>query len=122
MAIKKQVFQKLKSIEKESNSVFLSLLKLFSKEYSGADHATAHIRIDLIESMFNAIKALEYQYRDNGLNGRVKKHYPKELKDAHKLLKKYAENSKLGNIYSDLVLKEKFDGTGIIAQRNRLKR
>lgn len=115
-------YDKLRDIRTDLSVAFISLMGLFHKEYPGAEQATGYIQIDLIEAKLNALKALEYHYRDNGVNGHVKSRYPSELKKALKLLEKYSENKDPKNVHSDLVLKEKFDGTGVIKQRNRLRK
>ena len=122
MATKKTPSEKLRDIRTDLEVTFISLAGLFAKEYPSADLATGYIQVEFVECYLNQLKALEYHYRDNGRNGRVKKNYPKELKDALRLLEKYSENSEIGNPNSTLVLKEKFDKTGTVAQKNRMRR
>ena len=121
MATKKTPTDKLRDIRTDLSVAFIELFGLFAREYPSADIATEHLQINSIEFSLNRLKSLEFLYRDNGQNGRVKKNYPRELKQALRLLNKYSENSEVGNPYSDLVLKEKYDKTGQIAQRNSLK-
>ncbi len=119
---KNKSFDKLIDIKTDLHAAFISLFGLLFKEYPSAFKATGYIQVNFIECYLNQLKALEYHYRDSGLNGRIKKNYPPELKAALKLLEKYAENADADNPYSDLILKEKFDGTGTVAQKNKTRR
>lgn len=104
----KKKIEKLSNIQTDLDVAFINLAELLRKEYSSADEIIAYIKVDLIEAKINALKALEYHYRDHGAHIRIKKHYPKELKNALKLIEKYSENTVLANPYSDLQLKQKF--------------
>lgn len=120
--MKKPSLAKLKTISFNADATFGCLFDVFKEEYSAVDQAVAYIFIDLINAKLNALKALEYHYRDSGQNGRVKSKYPSEMRDVLKFIKKYAEHSEPGNPHSPLVLKEKFDSFGVLKYRNRLKK
>jgi hypothetical protein len=111
--------EKLSNIKVDLDVAFIALIGLFRKEYSSVDSVAGYIHVDLINAKLNALKALEYHFRDHVV--RVKSKYPKELKDALRLLNKYSENI-TESPYSDLVLKEKFDGTGTMKSRNKFKK
>ena len=117
--MKNKAVDKLRNIKVDLDVAFISLMGLFHKEYPAADLATGYIQVDLINSKLNALKALEYHFRDQVV--RVKSKYPKELKEALRLLNKYAENT-TESPYSPLVLKEKFDGTGTMKNKNKFKK
>lgn len=111
----------LKAIDEDLTQNYKNLLARLEKEYPSTPIITAYIQVDIIETKLNALKALEYHYRDNGLHGRDKKKYPKELTTAHTTLKLLGENWDKKNAYSRLVLKEKFDPSGTVAERNQKK-
>lgn len=77
----------------------------------------AYLEIQMIEHLLNAMKALEYHYRDDIPEMRTKKRWNDVMKNAHRLLKKYGEHRDATNEWSPYVLKEKFDDTGYLAHR-----
>ena len=72
----------------------------------------------MCEHLLNAIKALEYHYRDDVPEMRTKKMWNEEMKNAHKVLKKYGEQSDPNSKYQ---LQQKFDETGYLAHREFIK-
>lgn len=78
----------------------------------------AYLQIQMCEHLLNAMKALEYHYRDDVPEMRTLKRQSPELKKARKLIKKYGENKDAGNEFSDLQLQRKFDDSGYLEHRD----
>jgi hypothetical protein len=108
-----------KQIRNELLSAYFSLEEVYERE---CNHAVEHHRIDYLQLEFanhllNALKALEYHYRDDRPEMRTKKKWGEEMKRAHVLLKKYAENEEAENPLSKLSLKSEFDDTGYLSHK-----
>lgn len=114
--------EKLQGIYSQIDTAYKQLYKKLAAEYPGTPLVTAYILVDMIENKLNALKALEYHYRDHGKNGRDKKKYPEELTVAQSAIKLFGENWERGNPYSRLVLQEKHDPSGTVNQRNKIKK
>ena len=82
------------------------------------DATISYLHLNMCEHLINAIKALEYHYRDDVPSMRVKKNWDEHMVNAHKVLKKYSELENPENEYSKLRLQRKFDSTGYLAQRD----
>lgn len=108
-----------KEIRNEMLSAFLSLEEVFESECntSADQHRITYLQLEFSNHLLNAMKALEYHYRDENPEMRTKKKWGEEMVRVHKILKKYSENSDESNPYSDLQLKAEFDETGYLEQR-----
>lgn len=117
---------KQKNLKDIRNELLQAFLELEASYLNGPTTTTSHIKIayleiDMCEHLLNAVKALEYHYRDDIPEMRTKKNWNTEMKNAHKLLKKYGENSEKGNSYSKLQLQRKYDDHGYLEQKDWLK-
>lgn len=111
----------LRKIRKEIQEVFENLEYQHSLNYKASSLRTSHLDIEIAECFLNAIKSLEYLFRDDVPEMRAKKNWSVSLKNAHRILKKYSESSDEGNIYSNLQLKSKFDSSGWLEHRDYMK-
>lgn len=112
----------LNTTDSKLDKALINLFSLLKKECLSSPQVTAYILVDIIETKLNALKALEYHYRDNSESGQDKNKYPAQLKQAHTLLKEYSENWDKKDIYSHLILKEKHDPSGTVSHRNKQKK
>ena len=108
-------------IRNELLSAFLALDELYRNSPGTSDSTVAYLDLEMCEKLLNTIKALEYHYRDDVPEMRIKRKWSSEMVRVHKLLKKYSENVELGNEYSDLRLKREFDESGYLESKNFLK-
>lgn len=108
-----------KEIRNEMLSAFLALEEVYESEckVSIDHHRITYLQLEFANHLLNAMKALEYHYRDDNPEMRTKKKWGEEMVRVHKILKKYSENSDEANPYSKLQLKNVFDETGYLEQR-----
>ena len=107
----------MKSIIEIRNEALEVLINLESSFISldGKEEKITYLEIRLIESILNAIKHLEYHYRDDIEGMRLKKNWDEYLIKANAFLKKYGECK---DEYSPYTLQKKFDNTGYIENRD----
>jgi hypothetical protein len=74
----------------------------------------AHVEIQLCEALLNAIKNVEYHYKEDVLEMRTKKRWHENLKKANKLFLKYGELKNPEDPYSEIKLQNKFDSSGFL--------
>jgi hypothetical protein len=103
-----------------------SFLELEASYFEGPtttvpEKRVAYLELEFCEHLLNAIKALEYHYRDDVPEMRTKKRWNSQLKRANNLLKKYGENSDKNSEYSKLQLKLEFDSSGYLEHRNYIR-
>jgi len=108
-----------KEIRNELLESFFSLEKSYQElaKTTDTERKTSYLDLEMSEHLLNAIKALEYHFRDDVPDMRTKKRWNKELKAANRLLKKYGENSEKENEFSKLQLKIEFDDSGYLEKR-----
>lgn len=108
-----------KDIRNELLSAFLALDELYrnSPTTTTPDLRVAYLDLELSEHLLNAIKALEYHYRDDVPEMRTKRKWGAEMVRAHKLLKKYSSES---DEYVKLKLKRTFDESGYLESKDFL--
>lgn len=108
-----------KEIRNEMLSAFLALEEVYESEckVSIDYHRITYLQLEFANHLLNAMKALEYHYRDDNPEMRMKKKWGDEMVRVHKILKKYSENSDEANPHSKLQLKAEFDETGYLEQR-----
>lgn len=105
-------------IRNELLSAFLALDDLYRNSPTTTDTAKriAYLDLELSEHLLNAIKSLEFHYRDDVPQMRTKRNWGEEMIRAHKVLKKYAENAE--NPHDKLILNSEVDDSGYLAQRD----
>ncbi len=108
-----------KEIRNELLSAFFSLEEVYEREckVSVEHHRIDYLQLEFANHLLNAMKSLEYHYRDDNPEMRTKKKWGEEMKRVHKLLAKYSENEEDKNAFSKLTVKPEFDETGYLEQR-----
>lgn len=109
----------LLDIRNELLSSFLALDEMYRKlANTNPDRTIGYLDIEFSEHLLNALKSLEYHFRDDVPEMRTKRKWVDEMKRAHKLLAKYGEKNEPKNESSRLCLKKEFDDSGYIEQRS----
>jgi hypothetical protein len=110
----------LRVIRNELIGAFMALDEVYVRD-SGTKEKTEYIEIEIIETLINSMKRLEYHYREDFPEMRIQKKWNSEMKRTYKLLKKYAEpNDQFYNWLGRLRMKEKYDYTGYTKSRGIL--
>jgi hypothetical protein len=115
---------KIREIRDELLEAYIDLEKSYMESpetTTDPEKRIMYLEIQMVESLLNSMKALEYHYRDDIPEMRTKKKWNDQMKRVHKLLKKYSELSEPSNPYSNLQLQEKFDETGYISHRKYIE-
>lgn len=112
-----------KEIRNELLSAYFALEEVYEREckVSVEHHRIDYLQLEFANHLLNAMKALEYHYRDDNPEMRTKRKWGKEMKRVHKLLEKLSENEEPGNDLSNLVIKAELDDTGYLKQRAYIK-
>ena len=104
-------------IRNELLSAFMALDELYRNGPTTTipDKKIAYLDLEMSEHLLNAIKDLEYHYRDDVPEMRTKRKWGEEMIRAHKLIKKYSEDP---DTNGKLKLKRELDESGYLASRD----
>ena len=108
-----------KEIRNELLSTFMALDDVYRNSptiTTDPERRISYLDLELSEHLLNAIKSLEYHYRDDIPEMRTKRNWGEEMIRAHKVLKKYAEKSE--NLYEKIVLNKGADDSSYLEQRD----
>lgn len=99
-----KLHKKLERVRDKLFKAYLNLKVVYEEEYYPG--YSNYIEYDICSALLNAIKALEFHYRDN-IPERRSYNRHNSYKEAMKLLKQHSELKYSKNSYSDLILKRK---------------